>query len=62
MKKNELEGFIFQLKELVSDEEKKPYMKETEIEGFLNKSQEIDDFMFSDKITNTTYSDISGMV
>lgn len=37
-------------------------MKETEIEGFLNKSQEIDDFMFSDKISNVTFSDISQMV
>lgn len=48
MKKNELESYIFRLKEIVADEEKMPYLKEEEKELFLTKSQEIDDFMFSD--------------
>lgn len=32
MKKNELESFIFKLKELVEDTEKKPFLKDTEID------------------------------
>ena len=38
MKKNELESFIFKLKELTEDETKKNYLKEQEIENFLKKS------------------------
>lgn len=62
MKKNELESYIFRLKELAADEFKKPYLKEEEIENFLNKSQEIDDFMFSDEIDIITYPDLSKKV
>lgn len=38
MKKNELESFIFKLKELTEDDVKKTYLKELEIENFLKKS------------------------
>lgn len=38
MKKNELESFIFKLKEITDDAEKKPFMKDEEIEKFLQKS------------------------
>lgn len=38
MKKNELEGFIFKLKEVVDDDFKKNYLSQKEMDSFLNKS------------------------
>ena len=58
MKKNELESFIFKLKQMVDEEEHNVYLTETEKTEFLEKSKEIDDFMFSDEISSITVTDL----
>lgn len=62
IKKNELESFIFKLKELTEDEKKKPYLQELEIEKFLSKSQEVDDYMFGDEIVNAELHTITAKI
>lgn len=58
MKKNELESFIFKLKQMVDEEEHNVYLTETEKTEFVEKSKEIDDFMFSDEISTISVSDL----
>lgn len=62
MKKNQLESFIFKLKEITEDDVKKPFLKESEIDTFLKKSQEIDDYMFSDEIMNADLYNITSKI
>ena len=52
-KKNELERFVSDFK--LWAEDKKEFLKENEIELFLNKSQEVDDYMYSDEIYEATF-------
>ena len=62
MKKNELESFIFKLKEITENEQKLPFLKKKEVEKFLNKSQEIDDYMFSDEFLNAELYQITSKI
>jgi hypothetical protein len=45
MKKNELESYVFQLKEMANDENKKKYLKDEERQKYLDMSTEIDDYL-----------------
>jgi len=55
MKKNELESFIGNLKNWAEDESENIYLKEEERALYLNKSVEIDDYIYSEEIETATY-------
>ncbi len=62
MKKNELESYIYKLKQNTEDEDSKKYLKDSEIEQYLLKSQEIDDYMFSDEIDTANITSIKDKI
>ena len=55
MKKNELESFVFKLKEFVNNDESNVFLNDQEKELFMQRSEEIDDYMFSPEIDTATF-------
>lgn len=55
MKKNELESFVYKLKEMVNNEDSNKFLNDEEKDSFMKRSEEIDDYMFSPEIDVATF-------
>ena len=54
--KNKLESFIFQARELKSNEVLLPYAKESEIEELVKSAEEFDEWLYSDEAREANYT------
>jgi hypothetical protein len=55
MKKNELESFVYKLKEMVDNEDSNKFLNDEEKESFMKRSEEVDDYMFSPEIDEASF-------